>query len=189
MHFRPGFLAMIKLCVCAMVVGVATSAAAFEPVAPDEEGIQIDQAVQALKEEATLLERDANLARNAFLFPPETRLSVYLSNKVRNLLLHEVSLSIDGGAPVVHKYDEYSSRALLEKNALQRIEHTNVNNGPHRLVLTYSGETPDGEKISGRHEAAFDKTLDPSEIEIQILPGGRKALPAMGVRQWKAASQ
>lgn len=189
MTLHLGFRALRTFCALALTVGVVTSAPALEPAPPDEEGIELDQAIQVLKEEATLLQRDADLARDALLHPPESRLSVYLSNKVPGLLIEETVLSVDGTVAAKHVYDELASRALLQKGALQRIEHRNIQSGPHRLRLTYKGTNTKGEPVSGKYEAAFGKSLDASELEIQILPGGRKSPPTLKLREWAAAPQ
>lgn len=185
-HFR-GSMAPLVRCVLLMLLGCSAAAMATGPGVADDEAIKLDQTIQALKDEATQLQRDAQVARRAFLYPPETRLAVYLSNSVSNLLLKEVQISVDGGKPTIHTYDPISSRALLVDGALQQLALTNINAGAHRLELRYSGEYGSGEATEGRFEAAFDKTLEASEIEIEIVRGSRKGPPAFRVREWKAA--
>lgn len=163
---------------------------ALEPVAPDEAALNLDQAVQALKDEATQFNRDAQIAEDAFLYPPHSRLSIYVSNSIANLLLTEISVSIDAGKPISYRYDEFDARALLEDNALQRLVHTNVSRGPHRITVSYAGQFVDSDgtdPISGSYEAVFDKGLDAAELEVEILRGARKGPPGLRVREWRAA--
>lgn len=185
--------ALRQLCACALLSGAVLGAQATEPVAPDEGALNLDQAVQSLKDEGVELNRDAQMAEETFLFPPATRLAVYVSNRIRNLLLTEVSVRLDDRQPVVYRYGEIDSRALLEKGALQRLILTNVDRGVHRLSIAYSGRFMDGDQQTGEfaetYQAVFDKGLDASELELEIRRGKRKGAPAMDLKEWRAAEE
>lgn len=174
-------------------MGAAAAAQAVEPVASAEAALNLDQAVQALKDEVTQFNRDAQAAEDAFLYPPHSRLSIYVSNRIRNLLLTEITVGIDAEAPVTYRYDEFDARALLKADALQRLVHTNVSRGPHRIKVSYAGQFVDAkdnaDPVSGRYEAVFDKGLAAAELELEILRGARKGAPSLRVREWRAAEQ
>lgn len=146
--------------------------------------------MQALKDELVQFNRDAQLAEDEFLFPPQTRLSVYVSNEVDGFLLQEVRVTVDEGTPVVYTYSDDDSRALLKENALQRLVHINVERGAHRIKADFRGQHVNAKKdaapLIGNHEAVFDKTLDPAEIELQIVASARRKNPTMRLRQWRA---
>ena len=182
-----GPTATLVRCALLLLAGLSTAVLAVEPTAPDEEAIKLDQAIQVLKDEATQFQSDAESARKAYLFPAERRLTVYLSNSVDNLLLEEITLKIDDGEAIVHTYDEFSSRALLVDGSLQQLVMKNIERGPHRLEISFTGEYAKGGAVGGNHEAAFDKRFDASEIEIEILPGKRRGPPAFRVREWRQA--
>lgn len=189
MAFLRGPSAPLVRCVLATLLGLSSSAFALEPVAPDEDAIKLDQTIQVLKDEATQLEGDAQAARRKHLFPPSSSVAIYLSNSVRNLLLEEVRLSIDGGEPIVHRYDPFSSRALLVDGALQELALINVERGRHEIELNLSGELAKGDRLNSTYTAIFDKRFDANEIELEILPGKRGGPPAFRVREWRRAGQ
>lgn len=193
MLFPRGPKALRHVAACALMAGVALTAHALEPVAPDEAALNLDQAVQALKDEATQFNRDAQMAEDTFLYPPHSRLSIYVSNDIPNLLLTEISIAIDADAPIVYRYDEIDSRALLKDNALQRLVHTNVSRGAHRIKVSYAGQYTEADAgadpVSGRYEAVFDKGIEAAEIELELLRGARKGAPGFRVREWRAAEQ
>lgn len=189
----PGLTASIRLCALAglcLVWAGPSRAQAPEPGLPDEDAIGLDQSVQALKDELVQFNRDAQLAEDEFLYPSETRLSVYLSNQVEGFLLQEVRVTIDAGAPVVYTYGEDDARALLHKNALQRLVRVNVERGAHRIKADFRGQRVDAdeddEPLIGNHEAVIDKALDPAEIELLIVPSTRRRHPLMQLREWRA---
>lgn len=186
-------MALTHVVVCALMLGVAMTAHALESAAPDEAALNLDQAVQALKDEATQFNRDAQAAVDTFLYPPHSRLSIYVSNDIPNLLLTEITVSVDAGVPVTYRYDEIDSRALLVDNALQRLVHTNVSRGAHRIKVSYAGQYADGgadgQPIGGQYEAVFDKGLEAAEVELELLRGARKGAPSFRVREWRAVAQ
>lgn len=184
--------ALRLLCVCALFAGTASSASARQPGAPDEGAINLDQAVQALKDEAVQFNRDAQLAEDEFLYPPQTRVTIFVSNRMP-LLLSEISVTVDDAAPVTYRYGEVDSRALLEPGALQRLLQLNVDRGTHRIRASYTGQynnfDKDAKPVSGAFEAVFDKGLEPAEIELQIRRDPRKGTPGMNLREWRAQEE
>lgn len=185
--------ALRQFCACVLLNGAVFAVQAAEPAAPDEGALNLDQAVQSLKDEAIQYNRDAWMAEEAFLFPPATRLSVYVSNRIRNLLLNEVSIRIDDREPVAYRYGEIDARALLDDGALQRLVLTNIERGAHRIQVAYSGRFMDGDEQTGEfaetYQAVFDKGLDAAELELEILRGPRKGSPAMKLKEWRATEQ
>lgn len=188
-----GRTALRQLCVCALLAGVAWGAHAAEPAAPDEGALNLDQAVQSLKDEAIQFNRDALMAEEAFLYPPQTRVSVYVSNKIRNALLSSITVTLDDAPPVSYTYGEIDSRALVADGAMQRLVLTNLPRGAHRIQVAFNGRYMDGDEQTGefaeRYEAVFDKGLDPAELELQILKGSRKGAPAMKLKEWRAQEE
>lgn len=188
-----GPTALRQLCACVLLSGAVCGAQAADTAAPDEGALNLDQAVQALKDEGIQFNRDAQMAEEAYLFPPATRLAVYVSNRIRNLLLKEVSIRVDDREPVTYRYGEIDARALLEKGAMQRLMLTNLDRGAHRLQVAYSGRFMDGDEQTGEfaetYQAVFDKGLDAAELELEILRGSRKGAPSMKLKEWRAAEE
>lgn len=185
--------ALRPLCVCALLATVATGASALQPGAPDEGAINLEQAVQALKDEAVQFNRDAQLAEDEFLYPAATRVTIFVSNSMPALLLSEISVTVDAAAPVIYRYGEEDARALLNAGALQRVMQLNVSRGAHRIRASYTGQYGKFEKgaepVTGSYEAVFDKGLEPVELELQILRGARKGAPGMKLKEWRAEEE
>lgn len=183
----PGLAASTTICA---LVGLCLAAGAVRAEVPDEEAIGYDQVVQALKDELVQFNRDAQLAEDEFLYPDHSRVAIYVSNAVNGLLLEEVSVTIDDQAPVVYTYSEDDARALLVNDALQRLLRANVPRGAHRIRFSYRGRFADSEEqdepMVGGHDAIFDKTLDPAEIELRIASTPRRRQLVVQVREWRA---
>lgn len=181
------------LCVCALLAFTAMGARAVEPAPADEGAITLDQTVQAVKDETIQFNRDALMAEEAFLYPSQTRLSVYLSTTLKNVLLTDISLVLDDGEPVAYRYGDKDSRALLTKGAMQRLILTNVERGSHRLRVSYNGNytTTDDEPepVAGQFEAVFTKGLAAAEIELELYRGRSRIEPAMKLKEWRAANE
>ena len=190
MPLYRGSMAPLVRCIPALLVGFTASVFAVEPLAPDEDAIKLDQAVQVLKDEATLFQGDAQVARMAYLFPPESRLTVYLSNSLDDLLVEKVSLRIDDREPIEHEYDDFSSRALLVDGALQQIALMNIDRGAHQLEIKVSGRyAKDESDVEASFVAGFNKLLGASDIEIELVKGKRRGPPVIEMREWRPDPQ
>lgn len=186
-------MASRTLCACVLTLSAVAGARAVEPAAVDEGAIALDQTVQALKDEVIQFNRDALIAEEAFLYPPVSRLSVYVSNRLKNLLLKRIDVVVDDRAPVVYQYGERDSRALLEPGALQRLVLTNVDRGAHRIRVVYSGHFVDGDEqlqiVTDKFEAVIDKGADAAEIELQLQRGSGRRSAVMTLKEWRAAEE
>jgi hypothetical protein len=178
---------------CVLFASVlACAAAAFAAEQPlEDRQLELDQSIQGLKDEVVEFTREAQAVEDDVLFPPETRVSVYLGVKVSGLLLQEVSVAIDDGAPQARSYEDRDARALLSDLNLQRLLRTNVAPGAHRIRLSFRGHLadakPDAEPLTDSFEAIFDKTASPAELEFVISRTSRLAKPRLSLRQWRAA--
>lgn len=193
MPFLRGRTALSHLCVCAVLLAAATGVHAAKPVATDDKALTLDQTVQSLKDEALQFNRDALFAEEQFLYPPQSRLSVYVSNSTKNLLLTEITVTIDADEAVTYRYGEIDSRALLAEGSLQRVILRNVDRGAHRIRVSFAGQYADAKSdanpVVGNYEAVFDKGLDPAELELQIQRSGRRIGPGIKLTEWRAAEE
>lgn len=189
MPFSCGLRALRPVCAGALFLGAAGLAHAIGPDAPDEGALELDLAIQALKDEVVQFNRDAQLAEETHLYPPETRLSVYISTSVPHLLLSEVSVSVDDGAPVQYRYRDRDARALHSGDALQRLLRLNVARGAHRIQVQYAGELAEARKepipVSGSFTGDFEKGIEPAELELRVVRGSGRKDVDMKLRQWK----
>lgn len=181
------------LCVFALLAVTAMGVRAVEPAPADEGAITLDQTVQAVKDETVQFNRDALMAEEAFLYPPQTRLSVYVSTRLKNVLLTDINVILDDAEPVAYRYGDKDSRALLGKGALQRLLMTNVERGSHRLRVSFNGNYVSGddepEPLGGKFEAVFTKGLEPVEVELELQRGSSRTEPVMKLKEWRAAEE
>lgn len=142
-----------------------------------ERAIQLDQAVQALKDEVVELTVEAQSIENTVLVPEHLRVSVYLRVDVAGLLLDEVNIAIDERAEESYRYDDKDARALLSEQALQRVLRVTVGEGAHRIRLRYRGHYADDTELDppvvGTYEAIFDKDPEETELEFTISRASR----------------
>ena len=175
---------------CALAMAATGPVSAIGPEAPDEGAIELDLAIQALKDEVIQLNRDAQLAEDSQLYPIATRLSVYVSTSLPHLLLQEISVSVDGGTPAVYRYQDRDARALLAADALQRVVRMNVGRGTHNIKVSFSGNFAEKKKepepVSGVFEGVFEKGIEPAEIELRIGSGRGRNSAVVKMHQWKA---
>lgn len=191
MRSPSGLRAITSACVGALMLGAASLAHGLGPDAPDEGALELDLAIQALKDEVVEFHKDALLAEETHLYPVATRLTVYVSTALPHLLLSEISLTVDNHPPVIYRYQDRDARALLAADALQRLARLNVDRGQHRLQVSFAGELVDARKdpvpVNGTFDANFEKGIDPAELELRLVRGSGRNGVRMQMRSWKAA--
>jgi hypothetical protein len=187
MSFARGLPALCVL----FVLWIAGTALAAEPVQTDDHQLELDQTIQALKDEVVEFTREAQGVEDDVLFPPETRLSVYLGVKVSGLLLKDVSVTLDDKPAESYHYEDRDARALLSDLNLQRLMRANIEPGAHRIRITFSGQManakPEAAPIDDSYEAIFDKSATPAELEFVISRTSRLAKSRISMKQWRPA--
>lgn len=190
MLLMPGRKAACLL-FAAVCCAAASAARANQPPAPDESVIQNDQVIQALKDEVLEFSREAQAIEDEVLYPPHSRLSIYLGVKITGLILSEVSLAIDDQAAQKFTYSDKDAKALLSDRNLQRLLRTNIGPGPHRIRVSFVGkfydDKPEETPLSDAYEAIFDKGLSETELEFLISRPTRFGRPALSMKQWRAS--
>ncbi len=150
----------------------------------DDRAAKLDQTVQALKDEVLEFNIAARATEMDAVLPAYDRLSIYLSVKVGGLLLQEVSVGLDDRAPEVYHYDEFDSRAILDKNSLQRLLRVSAMPGQHRVRISFIGKYADAKlqdlPLSDRYEVTVEKASEAVDLEFVIAResrfGGRPRL-------------
>ncbi len=160
-------------------------------MAVDQNAQDIDQTIQALKQEVLDIDsRGQGLEQNT-LYPAYSRVTVYVGVAVKALLLKTVTVSIDDGNPVTYEFSDEEARALQDSKAspLQRLLRANAAPGNHRLKADFTARffdaKPETASLSGHYEAFFTKDLTPAELELSLEQTGFRAEPAFKLRDWK----
>ena len=164
---------------CALTIAAAYAAV---PPPPDDRALQLDQSLQALKQEALMLNRDLLDLEQALLFPDTTRANVYTAVKVPGFLLTRISVSFDDEPGYRYAYTDSESKALL-RNGYHRVLRTNLDPGPHRLRVEFSGKFSDAKPneagIDGRLDTVVQKGLADLDLVLPIARNNRIDKPGI----------
>lgn len=157
-----------------------------------ERAIKLDQTVQALKDEVLEFNSEAASAEVDAVLPDYDRLNVYLSVKAGGLLLQDVTVTLDGHAPEVYHYDDFDSRAILGKSALQRLIRVSAEPGPHHLRVSFHGKFADAKDsdpvLGDQYDVTIDKPAHAMDVEFVIARESRfGGKPKLTMKQWRSA--
>lgn len=184
MAFRPSS----RLFLCTVLACLPAAVHAAPPQPADPAVLEIDRTLQVLKSEVFDINQQAIRTEDAFLYPEQTRVTIYVGMDAPGLLLDEVVVTVDGNAPVRRKV-EVTEAVALQRRGLYRALRLNVTPGAHRLWAEFSGRYADtgvdGQRLRGRYEALFDKTDRASDLEILIATPGLGQQPTMALRDWR----
>jgi hypothetical protein len=177
---------------------LASAAASLPAVAAglapfDQEAQDLDQAIQALKQEVLDIDSRGKGIEQNTLYPAFSRVTVYVGVTVKTLQLRTISVSIDDGNTVTYQVNDDEARALQDGKVggLLTLLRANAGPGTHRLkadfTASYFESKPETAPMHGHYEAFFTKDQDPAELELTIEQNGFRADPALKLRDWKAA--
>lgn len=188
MTYASTFKSRIRLLALAACLPLCVGAAAPEPV--DEATLKLDSEIQALKAEVLDINQRGLDTEENFLYPELTRVEVYVGVKAPGLLVNDVTVTVDDGAPTLHSYDTLEA-IVLQRRGLYRLLRINAQPGAHRIkaefTAHYADAKPEAPLLHGRYEAVFDKTLKPSELEFTIVQENFLSVPTLKLRDWRVA--
>jgi len=171
MRSRPTATGALLWPLRALLMALVCFAAAHaaEPPQPTPEAIALDTAIQGLKDEALELNAEMQRLEDDFAFPRHSALAVYVGSSTTGPApLSEVTVSLDGTAPVTYTYSDNEVRGLL-RGGLHRVLRANVAPGRHRLRVTFKAAGGAMETV----EAPFEKGETEAEVELRFGQGGR----------------
>ena len=175
LNFPRGLVATIA---CALTV----AAHAAVPTPPDEQAVQMDRDLQVLKQDALVLNRDLLDLEQTLLYPDTTRVNVYSAVKIPGFLLTRIAVSFDDEPSYRYAYTDSESKALL-RNGFHRVLRTNLDPGPHRLRVEFSGrfaDAPANERITeGKLDTVVQKGLSDLDLVLPIARNTRIEKPGL----------
>lgn len=173
--------------VAALVSGFAYA----EQPPPNPAAVKLDKTIQDLKNETLQFNREATALERDVLYPAHSRLGLYLGVRINNLLIKEINISLDNGAPQKITYDEKQARALFQSSNIDRLLYTNLTPGSHRIhadyIARYDGSKDSAPPITGSYDAVFDKTFSESELELVLARGRSSSKPGLSLKEWRRA--
>jgi hypothetical protein len=144
----------------------------------------IELQVNALYAEAASLERDIGLLEKDLLFPPLTRVEVFLSVESElDFQLKSVAMILDGDEKSFHVYSA-SDLTALQMGGLQQFWEGNVALGEHQLRVDFQGLNAKNKVIKQSISTDFEKTRDGLAFEVQVKQGADAKTPLFSLKAW-----
>lgn len=141
----------------------------------------INQQIGQLNADVDAIERDVSALEQNLLFPPVTRVKVFLSLAAdADYTLQTVSLRMDGREQTFHVYSQQEVDAL-RLGGIQSLWEGNVALGKRKLLARFEGVDRRGELVKGEATLDFEKTLQGRALELQVV-GGRNT--SFTVKDW-----
>ena len=164
---------------CGTLVGALalTCALVHGTVAADTQDPALDAQMEAIKRSLVELKRDLVVLEEDLLFPASTQLAVFLSMDVGEFFaLDAVTLKLNGKDVSHYLYTEKQTDALY-RGGVQRLYVGNVKQGANRLTAFFTGRGPQGRDYRRAATVEFEKTFEPTYVELKITDSTAKYQP------------
>ena len=162
--------------------------AVFAAQPPAADPLELDTKLQQLEEQALDINQQAQAAEEDFLYPDSSRVSIYVSVAIPGMLIRDMTVWVDDGAPVRHVYSE-SEAIVLQERGMDRITRLVAQPGAHRIraqyTAQYSDARPTDPVFTGAYAGTFDKTQQPAELELQLRRDGYLTRPELRFHEWR----
>lgn len=145
----------------------------------------LETRVQAAKDAVIELNRDLLVLEEELLFPANTQFAVFVSLDAGKLFdLESVQVKVDDKEIATYLYTA-AEIAALHRGGVQRLYLGNLRAGSHELVAVFTGKGPhDRDYRRGAH-LRFDKSTDPSYLELQIKDEQGDLQPDFRIKVWQ----
>jgi outer membrane murein-binding lipoprotein Lpp len=146
---------------------------------------QLDTEAQQLKREVLQLNADLMALQEEMQFPASTQLAVYVSVNVGQFFdLQSIEIQLDGKRVANYLYSQREVEALL-KGGTQRVFLGNIKMGQHELVAIYNGMGSHDRQLRRGATLTFDKTTQPSSVELLIYDDAAMLRPEFEAKVWE----
>lgn len=170
----------VTLLLSVMLLAGHTQAAEIAPANSD-----LDQEVQALKEELLELNRDLFILEEELLAPSDTQVQVFVSVDVGNFFsLDSVQVKLDDKVVANYLYTPREMEAL-HRGGVHRIHLGNLKSGEHELTAFFVGKGPRDRDYRRGATLRFTKSLGPKYLELQIVDLESKQQPDFRIKEWE----
>ena len=146
----------------------------------------LDSEISRLNDDVETLERDIALLEQDLLFPPLTRLQVYVSVATDTFFdLSSVALFVEGEEKSYHIYTE-KEIAALRLGGIQRLWEGNVALGNREVVMEFVGTDEQQQKVVKSLSTEFEKTLQGHALEFSIANKPGSQSPQFSAKNWRS---
>lgn len=144
----------------------------------------LDERISKLQADVDSIEQDISSLEKNLLFPPLTRVEVYLAlDPTADYTLRSVTVSIDGQEKSFHIYSD-SDLAALRLGGLQHFWEGNVALGKHEISARFKGVDAKGKLLEGRAKLNFEKTLTGHSFELKVSKSANGKETVFSIRDW-----
>jgi hypothetical protein len=175
----------------AALLPVAILADSPQPAVDPAAQQAVDQNLQQLKQQALDIDQQALAAEEDFLYPVRTRVNIYVGVLIPGMLIKDMTITIDGGAPLHYEYNAKESQ-VLQDGGLQRVLRINAEPGSHQVHAEFTAQYSDAKAgdapFTGSLNASFDKSERTADIELALLRTGFLTPPELRLKDWRPAS-
>src|SRR5262249_43429020 len=133
--------------------------------------------MEDIKKNLVELKRDLSVLEEDLLYPASTQVAVYLSMDVGEFFaLDSVTLKLNGKDVTHYLYTDKQADALF-RGGVQRLFVGNVKQGNNRLTAFFTGRGPEGRDYKRAATVEFEKTFEPTTVELKISDSEAKYQP------------
>ncbi len=165
---NTSFIIRSLAAVLIIIASTAAPTAMAEPL--DSEMEDVKEALLELKRDLVILEED-------LLFPASSQVAVFLSMDLGEFFqLDSVTLKLNGKEVAHHLYTDKQVDALY-RGGIQKLYIGNVKQGNNRITAFFTGRGPSGRDYRRATSVAFDKSFEPTFVELAIADSTAKYQP------------
>ena len=144
---------------------------------PPEQPTSLDVQMEDIKLSLVKLKRDLVVLEEDLLYPASSQVAVFLSMDLGEFFaLDAVTLKLNGKEVSHYLYTDKQVDALF-RGGVQRLFVGNVRQGNNRLTAFFTGRGPSGRDYRRAATVEFDKTFEPSFVELKITDSTAKYQP------------
>jgi hypothetical protein len=140
-------------------------------------GDELDSQMEEINLSLIELKRDLLILEEELLYPASSQVAVYLSMNVGDFFnLDSVTLKLNGKEVSHYLYTERQISALY-RGGVQRLFIGNVKQGSNRVSAFFIGTGPEGREYKRAATTEFEKTFEPTFVELKISDSTAKYQP------------
>jgi hypothetical protein len=137
----------------------------------------MDAQMENIKLSLVELKRDLVVLEEDLLFPASSQVAVFLAMNLGEFFaLDAVTLKLNGKEVTHYLYTEKQVDALF-RGGVQRLFVGNVRQGHNRLTAFFTGHGPSGRDYRRATTVDFEKTFEPTFVELKITDSTAKYQP------------
>lgn len=136
----------------------------------------------ALSSDLLVLGKTMTKLEDGLLSPPGLQLVIFLSLYApEEFILREINISINNKPVQSRKYNSKEVQTL-HKGGAHRLYIANIENGKHRLTVSYIGGTGNSSEYKGKKSFSFKKKSKRKTLEFELASFIGK--PRFSIKEW-----